>query len=375
MKTGFLGTFVIPWSYTETDGHPGAPVTSLHPGATWRWCGALTRVDGPGDVISLADAAGMADLHKRAARKVRRMISGNSTALAELTRGDDARRSLARAEAIAAVTAEDALLSHASFTVTDGQDAWMATFIETVPGASGLLMFAGRVPPEGTELWVSAAARPAETPLPPGETAEGGVICFTAGTRIATPDGYKAVQDLREGDMVQTKDDGAQPVMWSGARRMTGARLFAMPQLRPMRIRAGVLGPDIPDGDLLVSPNHRMLIRGPAAQALYNTPEVLVRARDLSGLRGITTDHHLTEVTYVHILMDRHQVLFANGVETESFHPAEADFGTLDAGDRERLLDGLPWLRKRPDDYGAPARRTLSCAEAAILRHDVGLAA
>ena len=174
---------------------------------------------------------------------------------------------------------------------------------------------------------------------------------------------------------MQTKDDGAQPVIWSGARRMTGARLFAMPHLRPLRIRAGVLGPDIPDGDLLVSPNHRLVIRGAAAQALYNTPEVLVRARDLMGLRGISTDHALPEATYIHILMDRHQVLFANGVETESFHPAEADFGTLDAADRARLLEGLPWLAKRPDDYGAPARRMLSGAEAAILRHDAGLAA
>lgn len=375
MKTGFLGTFVIPWSHTETDGQPGAPVTSLQSGATWRWSGALTRVDGPGDVISLAGAAGMADLHKRAARKVRRLISGNGEVLAALSRGADARKAMARAEAIAEVAAEDALMAQASFTVTDGRDAWMASFIETIPGASGLLMFAGGVPPEATDLWVSHPARLVETPPPPGETAHGGVICFTAGTRIATPDGFRRVEDLREGDMVQTKDDGAQPVLWAGARRLTGARLFAMPHLRPMRIRAGVLGPDIPDGDLLVSPNHRMVIRGPAAQALYNAPEVLVRARDLIGMRGIATDTRLTEATYVHILMDRHQVLFANGVETESFHPAEADFATLEASDRARLLTGMPWLRKRPDDYGAPARRMLSGAEAAILRHDVGLAA
>ncbi|SIN78174.1 Hint domain-containing protein [Vannielia litorea] len=375
MKTGFLGTFVIPWSQTETDGHTGAPVQSLHPGATWRWSGTLTRVDGPGDVLSLGSAEGVADLHRRAARKVRRMISGNGGALAALSRGEDARRTLARAEAIAQVAEGEALLAHASFTVTDGQQAWMASWIETVPGASGLLMFAGGVPPEGADLWISQVSQAAEALPLPGETPQGGVICFVAGTRIATPEGFKPVEELAEGDMVQTKDDGAQPVIWAGQRRMTGARLFAMPHLRPMRIRAGVLGPDIPDGDLLVSPNHRMVIRGPAARALYNTPEVLVRARDLAGLRGISTDHRLTEATYVHVLMDRHQVLFANGVETESFHPAEADFATLDAADRARLLDGLPWLKKRPDDYGAPARRMLSEAEAAILRHDAGLAA
>ena len=375
MRTGFSGTFVIPWSQTETDGQPGAPVTSLYPGATWRWCGALTRVDGPGDVAMLTGADGVADLHKRAARKVRRMIAGKTEALAELVTGIDARRALARAEAIADVAAEDALIAQTGFTVTDGTDAWLASWIETIPGASGLLMFAGSVPPAGRDLWISQVGSFAAAPPPPGETPRGGVICFTAGTRIATPDGPVPVEALREGDMVQTKDDGAQPVQWAGSRRMTGARLFAMPQLRPLRIRAGVLGPDVPDGDLLVSPNHRMMIRGPAARALFNTPEVLVRARDLMGLRGVAVDHRLNEATYVHILMDRHQILFANGVETESFHPAEADFSTLDPGDRARLLEGLPWLGKRPDDYGAPARRTLSGAEAAILRHDAALAA
>lgn len=375
MKTGYLGTFVIPWSQTETDGHPGAPVTSLHPGAAWRWSGALTRVDGPSEVATLTGAEGLADLHKRAARKVRRLIAGQGDALAALASGGDARRALARAEAIAEIAAEDALIEHASFTLTDGASAWMATWVETLPGAPGLLMFAGGVPPEGRDLWVSRCGSFAGPPLPPGETAHGGVICFTAGTRIATPEGFRPVEELREGDLVQTKDDGAQPVQWAGARRMTGARLFAMPHLRPLRIRAGVLGPDVPEGDLLVSPNHRMLVRGPAASALFNEAEVLVRARDLLGLPGIAVDSRLTEATYVHILLDHHQILFANGVETESFHPAEADFGTLDPGDRARLLDGLPWLRKRPDDYGAPARRGLSGAEAAILRHGGLLAA
>ena len=75
----------------------------------------------------------------------------------------------------------------------------------------------------------------------------GGVICFTPGTRIRTPDGLVLVEDLREGDRVQTKDDGAQEIMWKGSRRMTGACMFAMPHLRPVRIKAGALGVERPD--------------------------------------------------------------------------------------------------------------------------------
>ncbi|MCP4818938.1 MAG: Hint domain-containing protein, partial [Shimia sp.] len=151
-----------------------------------------------------------------------------------------------------------------------------------------------------------------------------GVICFTPGTVIATPQGPRKIEDLREGDCVQTRDNGAQPVQWIGSRRMTGARLFAMPKLRPIRIRAGALGIDRPDQELVVSPDHRMLVRGAAAQALFNSDEVLVAARDLVNGSTVAVDHALREVTYVHLLLPGHEILWANGVESESFHPASA---------------------------------------------------
>jgi hypothetical protein len=69
--------------------------------------------------------------------------------------------------------------------------------------------------------------------------------------------------------------------MWKGSRRMTGARMFAMPHLRPVRIKTGALGVERPDEELLVSPSHRMLIQGPEAMALFNTPEILVAGQGL----------------------------------------------------------------------------------------------
>jgi len=196
------------------------------------------------------------------------------------------------------------------------------------------------------------------------------VICFTPGTRIETPDGPRLVEQLREGDYVQTKDNGTEPILWVGSRRMTGARLFAMPHLRPVRIRSGALGVERPDEELLVSPSHRMLIKGDVAQALYNTPEVLVQAKDLVNGRNIAVDLAVREVTYVHLLLPRHQVVWANGVETESFHPASASLVSLDETDRKRLLELNPMLEFEPQSYGGFARRNLSTSEAAILKHE-----
>jgi len=144
-----------------------------------------------------------------------------------------------------------------------------------------------------------------------------------------------------------------------------------MPHLRPIRFRSGALGIGRPDGDLLVSPQHRMLVKGAAAQALFNTPEVLVAAENLVNDLSVTVDHELREVTYVHVLLERHNVVWANGLETESFHPSNTALEMIDDRQRAGLLAVLPGIADAPQSYGDYARRNISASEAAILRHDL----
>jgi hypothetical protein len=164
-----------------------------------------------------------------------------------------------------------------------------------------------------------------------------------------------------------TRDSGPQEVLWSGHRRMSGARLFAMPGQRPIRLRRGALGLDRPEEDLIVSPEHRVLVAGRAAQDLWGEPEVLVRAADLVGDRYITVDHSLRETWYIHLMLDRHEVIWANGLEVETFHPGFMGMDHLSGGQRGLLFDLRPDLAHNPDLYGPPARRMVSRAEAAIL--------
>jgi len=354
VKTGFRGTFVISWSQTEIDGLDAAPVQSLKVGAAWAWRGDSLRVDGPNDVLRLDQADEAGDLRRRAARMVHRLVGTalDGTVPPHRTFASD----------------RDTPLMDNSFTVTDGAQSYLVTVIEVGQGSQPLLMFLDALPPRNTELWVvshtlntAAADRAAQY--------SSGVICFTPGTMIRTADGARLIEHLREDDLIQTKDNGLQPVRWIGSRRMSGARLFAMPQLRPVRFRANALGAARPDADLLVSPSHRMLVKGPVAHALFNTDEVLVTARDLVNGRSVTIDAHAREVTYIHLLLDFHEVLWANGVETESFHPASAALEALDTADRARLLDQFPQIGSDPHTYGGYARRNLTMSEAAILAH------
>lgn len=353
MKTGFCGTFVISWSQTEIDGQEAAPVKSLTVGAAWSWQGQTVRVDGPNDVLRLDQASGAEELRKRAAGMVHRLV-GAALESEKAWRPD-------------AQIAQDAPLMDGSFVVTDGAQTYTITLIDVGGSTPPLLMFLNQIPPVDRELWVVQHSLDAIQGQ--SDTAgSGGVICFTPGTRIQTPDGAIAIEDLREGHKVQTKDNGVQEIQWIGARKMSGARLFAMPKLRPVRFAAGALG-HVPDEELLVSPQHRILIEGHAAQELFNCSEVLVAAKDLVNGSTIRVDHNIRAVTYIHLLFDTHQVLWANGVETESFHPASAALATLDDADRARLLSAHPDLASDPHTYGAFARRSLSASEAAILNH------
>lgn len=352
MKTSFRGAYVISWSQTEIDGLQAAPLGALTAGACWSWTGDIVRVDGPSDVLRLERTDEDLTTRKCAAKLVKRLVKAARTDTTDLER----------------VCVPDGT-SDNCFVITNGVESFTVTLIEVGAGAQPLLMFLDSIPSHNTDFWVvhhnfSALQASAERVEP------GGVICFTPGTHIETPQGPRLVEELREGDFVQTKDNGAQEVQWIGSRRMTGARLFAMPRLRPVLIRAGALGVERPDSELLVSPEHRLMIEGDVAQALFNTREVLIAAKDLVNDRTITVDLRVREVTYVHLLLSRHQILWANGVETESFHPASAALSALDDEDRKRLLEINPSFEHEPQLYGGFARRMLNASEATILKHE-----
>ncbi|AUQ71287.1 Hint domain-containing protein [Phaeobacter inhibens] len=355
MQTGFRGTYVISWGQTEIDGLPGAPVSAVAAGASWRWGGAPLRVDGPGNILQLEQSDGERDLRRSAARSVRRLVGLAIDPKANETGSP------------AAETESGTVLRDRHFVVTDGLRNYTVTLIEVGQGQRPLLMFVDCHPPQDTDLWIVDVRL--EGCERAGVTSHTGVICFTPGTILRTPAGGVPVEHLQEGDWIQTRDSGAQQIQWIGARRMTGARLFVTPELRPVRISGGALGMQRPDADLLVSPSHRVLLRGSHVQSLFNTSEVLVAARDLINGRDIAVDTQLREVTYIHLLLSDHQVLWANGVETESFHPAQAALSALRCEDRRRLLQVLPDLEVDPMRYGDFARRNLSQPEAAILRH------
>ena len=193
------------------------------------------------------------------------------------------------------------------------------------------------------------------------------VPCFVAGTRIATPDGAVMVEALRPGDMVLTRDEGAQPLRWIGERRVEATGDFA-----PIFIAANTFGEH---GDLFLSPLHRVLIRDSLAELLFGEREVLVAARDLVNGRSVRRIEGGL-VDYVHILFDRHQVVFSEGLQTESFLPGPQTAHSFEAEIVAEICALFPEIDPATGaGYSPAARRTLKRYEAQLLRQAGAVAA
>jgi len=190
------------------------------------------------------------------------------------------------------------------------------------------------------------------------------IPCFTPGTIILTNKGEKKVEDLAIGDKVLTRDTGYQPIRWIGTRTLSRGDLAAQPNFNPVCIAKDALGAGMPDRDMTVSPQHRMLITGPRAEMLFGESEVLVAALYLindSTIRRLAPQ----SVTYIHLLFGRHEIIRGDGTWTESFQPAEQTLKSMDRPQRDEVLALFPELALG-ETYPA-ARRLLKSFEAKVL--------
>ncbi|WP_299687969.1 Hint domain-containing protein [uncultured Tateyamaria sp.] len=170
------------------------------------------------------------------------------------------------------------------------------------------------------------------------------VACFAADTWIDTPDGRRQITHLRPGDLVLTQDNGPQPVslLLHYCLRLDQP---ATAHLRPIAIKPGSLGSSLPDRPLTLSPQHRVLRTLPGGQ------EVLCPAKGLLDHPGIRVKRGLKRIGYFHLLLPRHEVIFANGLPVESLFLG--DYGLRRVHPGLRIALEQIW---QPDATHAPAR-------------------
>jgi Ca2+-binding RTX toxin-like protein len=193
------------------------------------------------------------------------------------------------------------------------------------------------------------------------------IVCFTPGTMIATPRGEVAVENLRVGDKVITRDNGIQEIRWMGAKEMGWHDFAANPHLKPIMVKAGSLGNGLPERDMMLSPNHRLLVANDRTALYFDEHEVLVAAKHLVGGAGVQQVDSVG-TTYIHFMFDQHEVVLSNGAWTESFQPGDYTLKGLGNAQRNEIFELFPELKSDAGlaDYQA-ARKTLKKHEARLL--------
>jgi hypothetical protein len=192
------------------------------------------------------------------------------------------------------------------------------------------------------------------------------IPCFVAGSLVDTDQGPKLVQDIVVGDLVLTRDNGYQPVQWTGQHVQTQGNLNARPDLAAVIVRKGALDGTLPVRDMRVSPWHRLLICGQRAEMLFGEYEVLVPAVHLVGQPGIERD--TAPQTYIHLMFSAHQIIRADGAWSESFQPGVKTLAGIGDAQRDELFTLFPELADKvgQDEY-VSARLSLKEHEARAL--------
>ena len=161
-----------------------------------------------------------------------------------------------------------------------------------------------------------------------------GVVCFGKGTAIRTPRGDVLVEDLRVGDLVTTMDNGPQKIRWINTRSYDARQMQKGSHLHPVLIKRGTFGAE---RDLLVSQQHGVLVG--------QSGDSFARAKHLAdAAKGVRIAKGKKSVTYVHLMFDDHQVIFAENVPSESFYPGPMALSQMSKPHRAAFSKVLPAL-------------------------------
>jgi hypothetical protein len=290
----------------------------------------------------------------------------------------DSSQSLTGDQSIDGITFTDGSRVEAEYTITvedpDGNTYTLVAFNINEAGATSYstveaLAFVGDVggfPPVGVPLTVIANTESpsilyTELATPP---------CFTHGCMIETPTGPIAIEELRAGDFVNTVDNGPQPIRWIGQTNLPQAVLLKEEKFRPITIKKDSFGPNQPNQDTQLSPQHRVLVTGWRAELLFGEDEILIPVTKLKNDSTIRVADDIQDVSYFHILFDQHEIVTSNGMMSESYQfNIDSKDGLETRDEVQALFCELP----KPSQYQVAARPSVSDKRAYLI-HALNLA-
>lgn len=193
------------------------------------------------------------------------------------------------------------------------------------------------------------------------------IICFAKGTEIETSDGVRAIETLRPGDLIRTIDAGFVPLRWLGRTDVDPSEMAGCANTRPVRVKRDAFGPGQPTKDVVLSPNHRVLISGARAELHFGEPEVLLPVKAL--MDGVTIYQETARqgISYFHLLLDGHHIVETSGLLSESLFLGDQSMLAVSLQARQDLTSRLTECELQQLSATMAARPLLRARQARCL--------
>lgn len=333
--------------------------TPLDVGQSWEWRGQAICVDGPASLLRLD-----ASLDKR---EIRRRIEDVSRRRAR--RGDVDPLLAPYVEKTGPVMP---MARDAAIVLSDGISRFRLVPVDLHGSAKRVFWCLDRVPdPDRSYVVVSVPSAPAPERARPFATG------VAVNSLIRTLGGDVPADRLRPGAWIETQDHGPQRLLWRGVTvyGATGAGIEASEwpvQVSPTGMAHLDVVAEEEESTLRMAPGQRVALRGRAARDLLNVDEAVVQGHDLLRLGFARPCQGFSAASYVMLMFEHHEMIWADGVLVESFFPGEGALRGLDPFHRAEIQSLRPELRRNPEVYGARSRRAVSPFEALLLSHHVG---
>ncbi len=192
-------------------------------------------------------------------------------------------------------------------------------------------------------LWSSIKTRSALEQVRIGQIA---VPSSTPGKLVATPTGQRPVTELQKGDQVITRGHGIKEISWIGHRKICERELQFFPKSLPVLIGQGAMGHGLPERDVLVGSNTRVLVTNHLKKPGHRKPGLLVSARYLTSFAGVSIAD-CNSFCWTHFMFDRHELVLIDGIWIESFQPNDPSLQGLSNSQSDELFLFFPELRKQ----------------------------
>lgn len=177
----------------------------------------------------------------------------------------------------------------------------------------------------------------------PAKAVASKVIGLVGTASLRTPCGPRRAENIRPGDLVVTRDDGLQAVRMVWSRTVTEAEIAADPSLAPVRLKPRAIGPLMPQRDLLLAGDHRILVPGHRLVDMPDESACLISARDIAEASDEAYfDKSRGDVTFYNIVFDAHQIFCADGLPVESFVPSKKNLSSMDAAAKCQIKSLFP---------------------------------